>query len=178
LNKFKLELPKKSIWYLIICGGIIVIFISAGIVPLYRYNSALNKDIQKLEEQIKEQKKLQIAYSSLINLKGKSDLRNLPNPLRTTIPRQEALKFQDIFKETALKSGLKPVSLTPEFNTLAGPSNLLSHTAIVKGEFHNFRKLLIKLGNISYLDRIEELRIEQNSDSMEMGMKIWITLGS
>lgn len=178
MNKIMLNIPKKTFWYLMICGGVIIIFILGGIIPLYQYNAGIKNDIKKLQVQIEEQKQLQVAYSSLISFKGKSDLRILPNPARTTLPRQDTLTFQDVFKETAIKAGLKTVSLTPELNTPAGSSTYLLHSAVVKGEFGNFRKMLIELSKIPYLDKIDEIRIQQNPEAMEFGMKIWIALGS
>jgi hypothetical protein len=70
------------------------------------------------------------------------------------------------------------ISLTPDLTTLAESSTFLLHNAVLKGEFDNFRKMLIGLGAVPYLDRIEEIRIQQNPDSMEFRMKIWIALGS
>jgi hypothetical protein len=49
---------------------------------------------------------------------------------------------------------------------------------VLKGEFANFRKMLIELGALPYLDRIEEIRIQQNPDAMEFRIKIWIAIGS
>ena len=104
------------------------------------------------------------------------DLLILPNPEKKTIPRGEAGKFQDDIRTIAGKSGLMTVSLTPDLSTLAGSSTSLLHNVVLKGEFANFRKMLIGLGSIPYLDRIEEINIQQNPDSMEFKMKIWIAL--
>jgi hypothetical protein len=38
--------------------------------------------------------------------------------------------------------------------------------------------MLVGLGGISYLDKIEEINIQQYPDSMEFRMKRWIALGS
>jgi hypothetical protein len=176
VNKF--NIPKKSLKYLIVCTGIIILFIIAGMIPLWRYNTNVKTDMKTLRDQIEEQKSLKSAYSTLINSMEKKNLRILPNPAKTTLPRQETNKFQDIFREIAVKSGLMTVSITPELSTLADSSNYFLYTAMAKGEFVNFRKMLMSLGSISYLDRIEEIRIQQYPDSMEFRMKIWIALGS
>jgi hypothetical protein len=36
--------------------------------------------------------------------------------------------------------------------------------------------MLIGLGSVPYLDRIEEINIQQYPDSMEFRMKIWIAI--
>jgi hypothetical protein len=48
---------------------------------------------------------------------------------------------------------------------------------VLKGEFANFRKMLIGLGAVPYLDRIEEINIQQQPySSMEFRMKIRIAI--
>jgi hypothetical protein len=74
------------------------------------------------------------------------------------------------------KAGLTMVSLKPDLSTLAGSSTSLLHNIVLKGEFANFRKMLIGLEAVPYLDRIEEISILQYPDSLEFRMKIWIAI--
>ena len=113
---------------------------------------------------------------TLLNAMKNKDLLVLPHPEKTALPRAEAGKFQDDFQMIAGKSGLKVVSFTPDINTSAGPSTSFLHNIVLKGELADFRKMLIELGAIPYLDRIEEISIQQNTDSMEFKMKIWIAI--
>ena len=178
MKKINLGIPERSFWYLIICGGIVVIFLLVGIFPLYRYSSNQAGEIKKVEQQIKEQKELGPVYLSMQKAMEHKDLQVLPNPKKTTISREEAAKFQNVFRTIAGKSGLMTISLTPDSSTMAGSSKSLLHNAVVKGEFANFRKMLIALTAIPYLDRIEEIRIQQNFDSMEFRIKFWLALGA
>jgi hypothetical protein len=178
MKKINLNIPEKSFSYLIICGGIVVILVLVGIFPLYRYISNQAGEIKKIQYQIEEQKGLGPAYLNLKKAMERKDLQVLPNPKKTTISREEAAKFQNVFRNVAGKSGLMTVSLTPDLSTMTGSSKFLLHNAVVKGEFANFRKMLIALSAIPYLDRIEEIRIQQHSDSMEFRIKIWLALGA
>ena len=178
MDKFKFNIPEKVLWHLGICAGILIFFILAGIIPLSRYNASINKDIKKLQQQIEEQKSLNSAYAMLMKNMEKKDLRILPNPAKTTLPRQEASKFQDVFREVAEKAGLKTVSVSPELSALTGSSNYLLHTAVVRGEFINFRKMLIGLGYLSYMEKIEEISLQQYPDGLEFRLKILIALGN
>ena len=76
----------------------------------------------------------------------------------------------------AKKSGLTVVSITQDMNTAVGSSASFLHNIILKGEFAGFRKMLIELGSVPYLDKIEEVNIQQNTDSMEFKMKVWIAV--
>lgn len=178
MKEINLGIPKKSVSYLIICGGIVMIFVLVGIFPLYRYTSNQAGEIKKIQYQIEEQKGLGPVYLNIQKALESKDLQVLPNPKKTTISREEAAKFQNILRTIAGQSGLMTISLTPDLSTMAGSSKLLLHNAVVKGEFANFRKMLIALTAIPYLDRIEEIRIQQHSDSMEFRIKIWLALGA
>ncbi len=178
MKKFNINIPERSLWYLMICGGIILLFVLVGIFPLYQYNSHRIKENKKLKYQIEEQKELGPIYFTLLKIMENKDLRVLPNPKKATIPRLETGKFQDAFRAIADKSGLMTISLTPDLTTLAESSTFLLHNAVLKGEFADFRKMLSGLGAVPYLDRIEEIRIQQHPNSMEFRMKIWIALGS
>ena len=117
-------------------------------------------------------------YLNLQKALASKDLPVLPNPKKTTISREEAAKFENVFRTIAGESGLRAISLTPDLSNTAGSSKFLLNNAVVKGEFVNFRQMLIKLAAIPYLDRIEEISISQQSDSMEFRIKIWLALNS
>jgi hypothetical protein len=178
MNKFKLDIPEKSLWYLVICGGIILLFLLVVIFPVYRYQTSSANEVKKMEYQIEAQKELGPIYLTLLKTMENKDPRILPNPPKTKISRAESGKFQNVLKTIAEKSGLRIVSSTPDLSALAGSPPFLLHNAVLKGEFANFRKMLIELGALPYLDRIEEIRIQQNSDSMEFRIKIWIAISN
>ncbi|MGD0022274.1 MAG: hypothetical protein ABSC54_08235 [Smithellaceae bacterium] len=178
MNKFKLDMPEKSLWYLVICGGIILLFLLVVMFPVYRYQTSSANEVKKMEYQIEAQKELGPIYLILLKTMENKNARVLPNPPKTTIPRTESVKFQNALKTMAEKSGLRIVSSTPDLSTLTSSSSSLLYNAVLKGEFANFRKMLIELGALTYLDRIEEIRIQQNTDSMEFRIKLWIALGS
>ena len=78
--------------------------------------------------------------------------------------------------EEAAKAGINILSIIPDVKSMAAGSQSLLYTAILKGEFADFRKLMIGLGSLPYIDRIEEINLEQGSDSMDFELKIWVAL--
>lgn len=177
-QKFNLNIPANSLSYMLICCGIIIVVVLLGIVPLYRYNANRSHDIKKIQTQIDEQKGLGGVYQLLRTTLEKKEVHTLPNPAKTKLSRQDADKFQDVFRAEAGKSGLMTISLMPDIKTITTGSQNLLYNATVKGEFANFRKLLVKLGYLPYIDQVEEINIKQYSDSMEFRMKIWIALAN
>jgi hypothetical protein len=176
MNKFNDKINQDQIWYIVTYIGIIVLVVLLGIFPLYHYNSNLIEKNKELKTLIDEQKELRPVYLNLLKTLNNKDLLILPNPERKTILRAEAVKFQDDIRAIAGNAGLKTVSLMPDLSSLTGSSSSLSHNVVLKGEFANFRKMLIGLGAVPYLDKIEEINILQNPDSMEFRMKIWIAI--
>jgi len=74
------------------------------------------------------------------------------------MPREQAGKFQEVIRAIADKSGMMAGSFTPDMANLTGDSQYLLYNVILKGELNNFRRMLIELGNIPYLDRIAEIQ--------------------
>lgn len=177
MNKFSLDISKTTIKYLIICGGIIVIFILVGLLPLFQYNIYQAGEIKKAKEQLEEIKAMGPVYLKLQKAMESKDLQILPNPKKTTITREEAAKFPNVFRAVAGKSGLVAVSITPDSSN-TGSSKFVLHNAVLKGNFTNFRKMLIALSAIPYLDKIEDIRISQRADSMEYKIQIWLAIGA
>jgi len=177
-KKFNLDIPSKSLTYILICGGIIILIVLLGIIPLNRYNAKRSQELKTFQDQIVEKKELGQAYQFIQNTSIKKETNILPNPAKTKLSRQDAEKFQDAFRVEAGRSNLMTISLMPETKSLDGGSQKLLYNATVKGEFANFRKLLVGLGSLPYIDQIEEINLKQYSDSMECKLKIWIALAN
>jgi len=175
MNKSNANVNHNSFLYLFIYGGTIFIII-LGILHLYLKTSATIKENEKLTYQIKEQNDLRPVYSSLLKAMKDKDLLVLPNPEKKPLPRLEAGKFREDFRTVAKKSGVAIVSFVPDSSTSTGASTSLLHNIVLKGEFADFRKMLIELGAVPYLDRIEEISYMQGTASMEFKMKVWIAL--
>ncbi|MFO7570645.1 MAG: hypothetical protein R6W75_12695 [Smithellaceae bacterium] len=169
-------IPPKTLGYLIICVGIIVVIILAGILPLSRYNAKAQDQIEQIQNRIEDHKSLNPIYLVLSEATEKKEAGSLPNPVKTAVTLDKADEFSDAFRTIAGKSGLMTIPLIPDMGTFSGESRGLLYNAVVKGELANFRRMLIGLGSVSYIERIEEIYIRQYSDSMEFRLKIWIAL--
>ncbi|KAF0157763.1 MAG: hypothetical protein FD159_1339 [Syntrophaceae bacterium] len=176
IKKLNQRIPANSLSYILIYGGIIILVVLSGIIPLNRYNANRSQDIKEIQARIDEQKGLGGLYQSLKIASGKKENHILPNPAKTRLSRQDVDKIQDIFRAEAGKSGLIIASLTPDVKTMASGSQNLLYNMTIKGEFANFQRLLVSLGALSYIDQFEDINIKQNGDSMEFRLKIWIAL--
>jgi hypothetical protein len=177
MKKNNLDIAKSTMKYLILCIGTIVVFVLVGLYPMYRYNIYLAGEITNIKDQIEELKEMGPVYLKLQKAMESKDSQILPNPKKTTITREEAAKFPNVFRNIAGKSGLVAISVTPDSSNTAGSSNFVLNNAVLKGNFTNFRKMLIALSAIPYLDKIEDISISQRADSMEYKIQIWLALG-
>ena len=58
IQKILEKIPSKNVGYIIICGGILLLVILLGIVPLHQYNVRRSKAVDAVQGQIDEQKEL------------------------------------------------------------------------------------------------------------------------
>ena len=149
-----------------------------SITNLYRYNSTRAQNVKKIQTSIDEQKALGGIYQLLQTASEQKEEQTLPNPAKTKLSRQDVDQFQDTFRAEAGKSGMMTISLMPDMKSMVGGSQSILYNATIKGEFANFRKFLVSLGALPYIDQIEEINIKQYSDSMEFKLKIWIALAN
>ena len=176
LKKFKM--PRRMAIFLLSCWGGLLFFALAVIYPMHRYVAGMDHEIKTIRYQVEEQKTLQPIYQSL---KAKSQAgtgRVLPTPEKSRLARDRITMVPPTLRKIAADANMDPLSVTPDVIALAGqPRHLLVHN-VVRGEFYDFRKYLIGLGQLPYLERIEAIEIQQNPDVMEFKMKIWLALNS
>lgn len=174
MDKIYAIIPKRSMVYLLIClCGVLIIF-AAGIIPEYFSSVRLDQQIKSIQFQIEEQKRLYPIHQMLQNTTHTKDGRTLPIPKKNFLSRTQMDAVPETFREIAKKANLDIVSASPDLNYLGSESRFLPINAVIRGDFFNFRKFLISLGEIPSLERIEEIQIQQNEDTMELKMKMWL----
>ncbi len=99
-------LPAKSMGYLIICGAVIVILILVGVLPLYRYNTSVKRQVEKLQYALEEQKGLGPVYQALTQAQAKNISGALPDPPKQALAFDQADSFQDCLSEIGLSDDI------------------------------------------------------------------------
>ena len=174
MDKIYAIIPKRSLVYLLICVcGVLIIF-AAGIIPEYFSSVRLDQQIKSIQFQIEEQKRLYPIHQMMQNKTHTKDGRTLPLPKKNFLSRTQIEAVPATFREIAKKANLDIVSASPDLNFVGSESRFLPINAIIRGDFFNFRKFLIGLGEVPYLERIEEIHIQQSEDTMELKMKMWL----
>jgi hypothetical protein len=168
--------PKRTITYALIGLSGILFIVLVGIIPKQFSLARLDQQIKSIQFQLEEQKSLYPIYQDLQKRTQAGDSKVLPSPARSALLRTQFNAIPATFREIARKANLDMVSASPDLNSLSSESRLLQVNAVIRGNYFNFRKFLIGLGEVPYLERIEEIQIQQNEDTMEFKMKIWLAL--
>lgn len=176
MDKKIINIPERSIIYFLICLSGVLIFIFTGIVPGQKSLVGLDRKIADVRSQIEEQKRLLPMYQSLKEDIRKKEIVFLPFPARTRLPKEKIDGMFIGFKEIAGRCGMKPLSITPDLNFLSGNPGALPVEISLKGDYFNLRRLLIALGEVPYLERIEEIEIRQGKGTKEFRIKVWVVL--
>ncbi|MGZ3594342.1 MAG: hypothetical protein ACXWMV_02180 [Syntrophales bacterium] len=161
---------------LLACICSVLLVVVAGIVPQQMAVERLDNRIANIQYQIEEQKRLQPYYELLHAGPQSGRSKVLPFPARSPLSRTKIDTVPSIIREEARRAHIDMVAASPDLNTLGGEQKLLLVNATLKGDFLNFRKFLIGLGRVPCLEGIQEIRIQQNEDSMEFRVKLWLAI--
>lgn len=173
-----IKIPRRTVVLHLSCWGGLLFFVLAVIYPVQRYSAGLDRKIKDIRFQVEEQKNLQPIYQSLKAKSHAGTGRVLPTPEKNRLSRDLIAMVAPTLRKIAADANMDPLSVTPDVNALAGQQRYLLVDSVVRGELFDFRRYLIGLGQLPYLERIEAIEIQQNPDVMEFKMKIRLALSS
>ena len=169
------KIPQQSIIYLLFCLSGVLIFLFLGIIPSQHRLAGLDAQLAETRLRLEERKTLMPIYDALRQKTRKHADRVLPFPQRSELPREQLALLNNRINETARQAKVEVISLAPSLNALASSSKYLTIEAVLHGDFFAFRKFLTGLGDVPYLEHIEEIQILENSEVMELRVKFSIT---
>ncbi|HBO85312.1 MAG: hypothetical protein A2073_08015 [Deltaproteobacteria bacterium GWC2_42_11] len=175
-QKMNIKIPKHSIIYLLVCLSGVLVFIVLGIIPNSISLAGFDKKIKETRSLLQEQKNLLPIYQTLIKDIESKKSPALPMPEKSAISKGDSTQIFETFRELAKKSGLETLSIVPDLKSLSDSSKSLSVSMAFKGEYFDFRNLLMHISEIPYLEHIELIDIQQTPDAKEFRIKVWLSL--
>ena len=172
---FSTFIPTKIPAHMFVLLAILLLLVLAGIIPKHMSLSKLDERIKKMQLEVEEQKGLQSIYQALKS-KGHKGVKALPFPARSRLSRDQTEAVLGSFRDIAKKVNMDTLYLSPDMSSLGPNSRFILVNVGLSGDFFNFRRFLAGLGEVTYLERIEEIQIQENADVMEFKMKIWLAL--
>ncbi len=166
----------RSMTFLIIGVVIILALVYIGFYN-YRTIARLDSEIAELNAKINTHQSYAPMTKQLFDRMKVKTQRTLPLPAKAKLSAEQKDQIAVLFRDMAQKSRLELVSVSPDINSLVGGSSAMLVHATLKGDFYNFRNFLIELGDRPYLDRVEEIDIQQVPGTKEFRLKVWLAVG-
>ena len=175
MEKISSILPARSLIYFLICGAGILVFVLLIIIPTQKTSAELDKDIERLNARIDEQRILKPVFDNLLKQVKEKKPTGLPATKKVKMARGDINKISEHLLEIARRCDLEIRDIQTDVNTLDNNAEYLLIRIHARGEFKKFRDFLVDLGNISSLEQIEEIDIRAIENSREFKLKIWLT---
>jgi hypothetical protein len=171
-----MKLPPRTITYLFICGGVLL---ASALMIVYDHRTLRERDIEisTLKTRIDQQKVLSPAFNDLIRRSRIKDPVDLPFPKKEKLPQDDSEKILPLFQEIAGGSNLTIKSFVPDVESLVSGSQHVIMDVVIIGDFFDFRKFFIKLGELPYLERIERFAIRSVEGKKEINLRLWMAQG-
>ncbi|MEI7637196.1 MAG: hypothetical protein WCJ37_07805 [Syntrophus sp. (in: bacteria)] len=176
-KKLGFDIPRKSMIYIAMCLTGILIFVLGGILPAGKKLTELDTAIAARKYALEEQTALTPFLKSLKVDSEKKGSEVLPLPPKGKLSQDKLGTLSIAFGTAAKMSGMTLVSATPLLNAMTGDAQFIPINIVLRGGVIDFRKFLIQLGGIPYIQHIEEITIQEKSDTREFKMRIWAAIG-
>ena len=174
MKKINSILPAQSLIYFLICGTGILVFVLLIIIPTQKTSAELDRDIDKLNARIVEQRMLRPIFDNLLKQVKKKGPTELPLTKKNKLARGDVSTISERLLEIARRFDLKLHDIQTDVNALENNADYLLIRIHATGDFKRFRDFLVDLGNIPSLAQIEEIKIRAIENSREFKLKVWL----
>jgi len=176
MKKITLPLSPHALIFILTCTFLLSVFILAFIYPKYRENIALEQEILYLEKKLKQQKSIYPLYTRLKKELEQQKKLNVHQKIIDLGFGRDIEQFKNVVQDIADQSEMLFVSAIPDPKTLSQKSKNILVTINIKGDFKKFRNFILNLLSLSYVDRIQELDIQQDIGRSDFKLKVWINI--
>jgi cell division protein FtsL len=172
MKKINSILPTQSLIYFLICGAGILVFVLLIIIPTQQTSAELDRDIEKLNARIDEQRILKPVFDKLLKQVKKKGQTKLPVTKKVKLARGEINKISERLLEIARRYDLQLHDIQTDVNALENNAGYLLIRIHATGDFKKFRDFMVDLGAIPSLVQFEEIRIRAIENSREFKLKV------
>jgi len=165
---------KRIVTYLIIYIGVLFTFVVFVIYPYHMSLADADSEIEITKGRIEEQRLLFPIFEDLLKKARYKKPGGLTLPKKKKLARGEIDRGSSILQEIAQRSHLIISGIMPDVDSLIGGSEYLKMTIVMKGELFDLRNFLVLLGEVSYLEHIEQIQIRPVQETKEIRLKVWM----
>jgi len=171
------KIARRGIAYLGLLLIFVVLFVLAVIVPTNNWSKELDIKTADTKFRLQEQRTLIPVFQYLKIESEKVVSDTLPLPPKGNLARAMINNLPGNFAASAKRSGMSLVAARPDLSGLKGDFQTLPVNIVLRGGFINFRKFLIGLGGMPYVQSIEEISIQEIPDTKEFRLRVWVAIG-
>jgi hypothetical protein len=168
------KFSQRSLFYFALFGAVILFVVLLLIYPDYRTLAVLDQNIKQLNARIETQKMLFPLFQKMLTEIDFKLPEGAAFPKTKKLSQEQAESMVSVFHELAGKSGLKVVEVSPDVESSLNGSGFVLMNIVVRGDFFTLRELLLELGNLPYLEKIEQIKLQNTEDGKELRLKIWL----
>ena len=172
------KIPKnpltQSLFIFVICVVGVLAFFILIILPSQKTSAQLDREIDKLNVRIEEQRILTPVFHSLLNRAKTAPPSVLPSPEKTKLPLGDMNSISKLFQDIAMRHNLKLEEVKTDVSSMMEDTGYLMMRLRLTGDFYKFRDFLVDLGSIPSLEHIEEINIRPVKTARELQIKLWL----
>lgn len=172
-----IHLPRRSLHYLLVCGGGVLVFLLLGIFPSQMKLRDLDLQIAEIKTRIEEQKALFPVFQDLLRRERKLyELGILLPAERAKLGQDQIGGVSGTLAKAAEVCNLEKLHVTTDLKSLEADVKTLRVRASARGDFLQFRCFLLELNRLPYLHSIDEVRVVQQSEEEEIHLTLSLDL--
>jgi len=166
----------QIIGYFLLCIGGIILLLVIGIIPNHRTLEKKGQELISLNNNIVEHSILVPCYSNIIS-QSKNIKKIKDSTLKkTALSQNETSKIDVILGQLIRACDLEVSSIKPDILTFTDNSSSFNVKLVILGDFEAFHHLLTKVVELPYLEKIEQIRIQDDPETnhLQLYLNIWL----
>jgi Tfp pilus assembly protein PilO len=168
------KLPPKTVLYLLIGSGVLVLFVLLGILPMQRSLHEYDRQIEQAKFRIEEQNALHPIYMRMLSIAQAGGAKAPPLPEKQSLGQKAVSEITDSIAQLVVAAGLEAQSVVPDPASLGRGSRSLAVNIHVRGSLERFRAFLAELAMQPSFENIETVRIAPGNGPRDCTLTVWL----
>lgn len=168
------KLPPKTMLYLLVGLGVLMLFVLLGVIPMQRNLHQLDRKIEQARYRIEEQSALHPIYLKMLSVAQAGGATAPKLPEREGLGQKAVSELTDFITQVIVKTGLEAQSVVPDPASLGKGSKSLAVNVHVRGPMEKFRAFLGEMALLPSFENIETLKAGPGGGPRDYTLKIWL----
>lgn len=168
-----IPISKQNIYNLGISLFAVSMFIFVGIIPTYIKDLSIDQNISAAQNKLKEHKQLLPMYTSL-TAHSKQDTDDIIIPEDVKVERINLFPVLKTIQSIPINSGMTILEILPDLDYASKNPQSMAVSLSLIGKYENLRTTLIGFAMLPYIERVEEISIQQKPNTQMLAIKLQV----